>query len=181
VRAWFETYRLPVIISNCSNNYGPYQFPEKLIPLMILNAIDGLPLPVYGDGQYVRDWLFVEDHCNALELILENGKVGETYTISGDCELTNLHVIQAICQVVQESLPQLAHRTEALIRFVADRPGHDRRYSLDASKIKRELHWAPRTRWADGLGETVRWYIEHREWVEHMTAKGYSRERLGEI
>jgi len=179
VRAWRHTYGLPTLITNCSNNYGPYQFPEKLIPLMTLNAIEGKPLPVYGDGQNVRDWLFVEDHCEALELVLARGSVGQTYNIGGDSERTNLQIVEAICQVVQELVPGLPHRTRELIAFVRDRPGHDRRYAIDATRIRSELGWMPRVSFETGLRRTVQWYIDHRAWIDHITSGKYRRERLG--
>lgn len=161
VRAWQRTYGLPVLVTNCSNNYGPYQFPEKLVPLMVLNAIRGKTLPVYGDGLNVRDWLFVEDHCSALELVLERGCVGETYNVGANCELTNICVVMAICQAVNELLPELGHRCEDLITYIKDRPGHDRRYAIDARKITDHLGWKPRTDFAAGIRQTVQWYIEN--------------------
>jgi dTDP-glucose 4,6-dehydratase len=179
-RAFHHTYGLPVVTTNCSNNYGPYQFPEKLIPLMILNALDGQPLPVYGDGQNVRDWLYVADHCRALRLILEAGYPGEVYNIGGDCERTNLQVVEAICTIVDDlragnGQPPSASR----ITFVEDRPGHDRRYALDASKLRTELGWQPLDQFESGLARTVQWYMTHRRWVERVTSGHYRRERLG--
>lgn len=180
VRAYHHTYGLPVLTTNCSNNYGPYQFPEKLIPLMILNALEGKPLPVYGDGLQVRDWLFVEDHCEALRTVLAHGKVGETYNIGGNCERANLDVVRTICEIVDRLRPELRHRPCArLITYVADRPGHDRRYAIDASKIKAELGWTPRHDFKSGLENTVRWYLDNRTWVERVTSGKYQRERLG--
>ena len=179
VRAWHHTYGLPTLITNCSNNYGPYQFPEKLIPLMTLNAIEGKPLPVYGDGLNVRDWLFVEDHCTALESVLDSGQVGETYNVGGDCEQTNINIVKTICRTVNDALPELTHRCEDLIRFVKDRAGHDRRYAIDASKIKQELGWKPATAFDSGIAKTVRWYIDNTTWVERVTSGKYQRERLG--
>jgi len=179
VRAWHHTYGLPTLITNCSNNYGPYQFPEKLIPLMTLNAIEGKPLPVYGDGMNVRDWLYVEDHCTALQTVLERGTVGETYNIGGDCEQTNIDIVKTICRTVAGELPDLSHRCEDLITYVQDRPGHDRRYAIDASKIQSELGWQPATDFAKGIRQTVRWYIENKDWVENVTSGKYQRERLG--
>jgi dTDP-glucose 4,6-dehydratase len=179
VRAYHETFHLPVLITNCSNNYGPYQFPEKLIPLMTLNAIEGKPLPVYGDGLNVRDWLYVEDHCTAIETVLNKGMVGETYNIGGNCEQTNLSIVNTICNTVQELLPNLGHRCEDLITYVADRPGHDRRYAIDASKIKRELGWEPKAKFAEGIRATVQWYIDNPEWIERITSGTYQRQRLG--
>ena len=162
VRAYFHTYGLPTLISNCSNNYGPYQFPEKLIPLMILNAVEGKPLPVYGDGGNVRDWLHVEDHCEALWQVLHQGRPGQVYNIGGDAERTNLEVVQTICEIVDQLCPDLPHRpTRQLVQFVTDRPGHDRRYAIDASKIRRELGWTPRHDFETGIRDTVRWYLDH--------------------
>jgi dTDP-glucose 4,6-dehydratase len=180
VRAYHHTYGLPVLITNCSNNYGPYQFPEKLIPLMILNALEGKPLPVYGDGQQVRDWLFVEDHCEAIRTVLARGKVGEVYNIGGHCERANLNVVRTICETVDRLRPGLPHAPcTSLITYVADRPGHDRRYAIDASKIKKELGWSPRRDFASGLEITVRWYLDNPRWVERVTSGVYQRERLG--
>jgi dTDP-glucose 4,6-dehydratase len=180
VRAYFHTYGLPVVITNCSNNYGPYQFPEKLVPLMILNAVDGRPLPIYGDGGQVRDWLHVEDHCAGMLRVLAKGRVGEKYNIGGDNERTNLEVVDAICDALDAlgpRAPASGHR--ALKTFVPDRPGHDRRYAIDATKIRRELGWTPRHTFESGLRETVRWYLEHRDWCEKVQAGHYDRERLG--
>lgn len=179
-RAYFRTYRLPVLVTNCSNNYGPYQFPEKLIPLMILNAVEGKPLPVYGDGQNVRDWLFVEDHCRALWRVLEAGLPGETYNIGGNCEQKNLDVVQTICRIVDELRPGLPHSPcTSLISFVRDRPGHDRRYAIDASKIERELGWRPQHDFASGMRRTVQWYLENSQWLARVASGEYQRERLG--
>jgi dTDP-glucose 4,6-dehydratase len=166
-RAYYHTYGLPVTITNCSNNYGPCQFPEKLIPLFILNALDGKPLPVYGDGQQIRDWLYVDDHCDAILTVLRKGVLGETYNVGGDNQPANLLVIRTICEIMDELLPgspQLPH--DHLIRFVADRPGHDRRYAMDITKISRELGWNPRQSLHDGLFKTIQWYLSHPEWVE---------------
>lgn len=180
VRAYHHTYGLPVLTTNCSNNYGPYQFPEKLIPLMILNALEGKPLPVYGDGQQVRDWLFVEDHCDAIRTVLRRGKVGEVYNIGGNCERANLDVVRTICQTVDRLRPGLPHGPcERLITYVADRPGHDRRYAIDAAKIRHELGWQPRQDFASGLEITVRWYLDNPTWVDRVTTGVYARERLG--
>ncbi len=180
VRAYHHTYGLPVLTTNCSNNYGPYQFPEKLIPLMILNAVEGKPLPVYGDGQNVRDWLFVEDHCRAIRRVLEAGVPGEVYNIGGDCERTNLQVVHAICETVDRLNPGLSHAPcSSLITFVKDRPGHDRRYAIDATKIKQQLGWRPQQDFESGLELTVRWYLENPEWVQRVTDGSYRRERLG--
>ena len=180
VPAYFHTYGLPTLITNCSNNYGPYQFPEKLIPLMILNALEGKPLPVYGDGQNVRDWLFVEDHCRALRLVAKNGVPGETYNIGGNSERANLDVVKLICRTVDHLRPDLPHfPCESLINFVADRPGHDRRYAIDAGKIRRELGWEPQRTFEEGLAATVAWYLENSEWVGRVSSGDYQRERLG--
>lgn len=181
VRAWHHTYQLPTLITNCSNNYGPYQFPEKLIPLITLNAIQNRPLPVYGDGLNVRDWLFVEDHCSAIETVLAAGRVGETYNVGGDCEQTNLNIVRTICRTVNELLPELPHKCEDLITFVTDRPGHDRRYAIDASKIKTELGWQPQYTFDAAIRETVQWYIDNPIWVERVTSGKYQRQRLGVI
>jgi dTDP-glucose 4,6-dehydratase len=184
VRAYFHTYALPVIITNCSNNYGPYQFPEKLIPLMILNAIDGRPLPIYGDGGNVRDWLHVEDHCSGIMLALEKGRLGEKYNVGGGNERTNLQIVDLICSTLDELAPlddgegsRKSYRE--LKTFVPDRPGHDRRYAIDASKIRRELGWQPRHTFESGLRETVRWYLDHRDWCANVQHGNYQRQRLG--
>jgi len=180
VRAYHHTYGLPVLITNCSNNYGPYQFPEKLIPLMILNALEGKPLPVYGDGRQVRDWLFVEDHCRAIRAVLERGTPGEVYNIGGDCERTNLEVVRTICALVDALRPGLPHAPcSSLITFVADRPGHDRRYAIDAGKIRGQLGWKPLETFESGLRRTVQWYLDHPDWVQRITSGKYRRERLG--
>ena len=180
VRAYHHTYGLPVLVTNCSNNYGPYQFPEKLIPLMILNALEGKPLPVYGDGQQIRDWLYVEDHCQALRTVLRGGRPGEVYNIGGNCEQANLDVVRAIAAIVDRLVPGLPHAPcESLVRFVKDRPGHDRRYAIDAGKIARELGWRPQETFQSGLERTVRWYLENRAWIERITSGKYQRERLG--
>ncbi|HUK33993.1 MAG TPA: dTDP-glucose 4,6-dehydratase [Vicinamibacterales bacterium] len=178
VRAYFHTYRLPVLITNCSNNYGPRQFPEKLIPLMVLNALDGRALPIYGDGGNVRDWLHVDDHCSGLLLVLAKGRVGEKYNIGGGGERTNVQVVDAICDALDAVRPQGASY-KSLKTFVKDRPGHDRRYAIDASKIRRELGWTPRRSFEDGLRETASWYVEHRAWCEGVQAGRYDRGRLG--
>jgi dTDP-glucose 4,6-dehydratase len=181
VHAYGRTYGLPVLITNCSNNYGAYQFPEKLIPLVILNALDERPLPIYGDGGNVRDWLHVDDHCLGLCAVLERGRPGEKYNIGGDNEHTNLAVVDAVCDALDSLRPrrERGESYRALKTFVADRPGHDRRYAVDASKIRRELGWAPRQTFAEGLRETVQWYIEHRNWCEKVQAGRYDRQRLG--
>lgn len=173
VRAYHHTYGLPVLTTNCSNNYGRFQFPEKLIPLMILNARDGKQLPVYGDGQNVRDWLYVEDHCEAIATVLARGRVGETYNIGGWNEKRNIEIVETICDIVDKIAgPQGASRRE-LITFVKDRPGHDRRYAMDASKIERELGWRPRETFESGISKTVRWYLENENWVRDVTSGGY--------
>ncbi|QDU75408.1 dTDP-glucose 4,6-dehydratase 2 [Bremerella volcania] len=179
VRAYYHTYGLPVLTTNCSNNYGPYQFPEKLIPLMILNAKEGKPLPVYGSGQNVRDWLFVEDHCQAIQTVLDRGTPGEVYNIGGNAERTNLQVVETICDIVGRLCPDLPYNPRDLITFVQDRPGHDLRYAIDAGKIRQELGWQPTQDFASGLENTVRWYLENCEWVDRVTSGKYQRERLG--
>ena len=178
VRAFYRTYGLPVLTTNCSNNYGPYQFPEKLIPLMIHNAIQGKPLPVYGDGQQVRDWLYVEDHCRAIRMVLEEGCVGGSYCIGGDCEQNNLSVVQKICCVVDELQPDSPDvPSESLIRFVEDRPGHDRRYAVNCDKLRMELGWKPRETFESGIRRTVQWYLDNPDWVARVTSGKYRRER----
>jgi dTDP-glucose 4,6-dehydratase len=180
VRAWHRTYGLPVVLSNCSNNYGPYQFPEKLIPLMILNALEGKPLPVYGRGENVRDWLFVEDHVRALMLIAERGRVGETYNVGGTSERSNIDVVRAICRLMDDLAPDAAiGPREGLISFVKDRPGHDLRYAIDACRIRDELGWTPQQSFEAGLERTVRWYLDNRRWWQRVREGGYSGERLG--
>jgi dTDP-glucose 4,6-dehydratase len=178
VRAYHHTYGLPTLITNCSNNYGPYQFPEKLIPLMILNALEGRPLPIYGDGAQVRDWLHVDDHADGILLVLEKGRAGEKYNIGGGNERTNLEVVDRLCAALDELHPSGAGYG-SLKRFVPDRPGHDRRYALDASKVRRELGWSPSRRFEVGLRETVRWYLDHRAWCAAVQAGKYERQRLG--
>ncbi|MBD8009221.1 MULTISPECIES: dTDP-glucose 4,6-dehydratase [Acinetobacter] len=181
VRAWHRTYGLPVVITNCSNNYGPYHFPEKLIPLMILNALEGKSLPVYGNGQQVRDWLFVEDHARALYQVATQGIVGETYNIGGWNEKQNIDVVKTICQILDELKPQLnGERYESLITFVNDRPGHDLRYAIDASKIERELGWKPQESFETGIRKTVKWYLDNLTWCHRVQDGSYQRERLGE-
>lgn len=180
VRAYHHTYGVPTLVTNCSNNYGPFQFPEKLIPLMILNAVEGKPLPVYGDGRQIRDWLFVEDHCRAIRRVLAAGRPGETYNIGGNCERTNLAIVEAICAAIDRRLPQLpSGPRKSLIAHVKDRPGHDRRYAIDAGKIHRELGWSPLMNFETGLELTVDWYLENRRWVDRVTSGAYRRERLG--
>lgn len=182
VRAWARTYGLPTLVTNCSNNYGPYQFPEKLIPLMILNALEGKPLPVYGQGHQIRDWLYVEDHARALYKVVTEGRVGETYNIGGHNEKRNIEVVEAICQLLEELAPQkpqyIRHYRD-LITFVQDRPGHDARYAIDASKIQRELGWVPEETFESGLRKTVAWYLENQEWCRRVQDGSYQRERLG--
>jgi len=173
VRAYHHTYGLPTLTTNCSNNYGPYQFPEKLMPLMILNARDGKPLPVYGDGRNVRDWLYVEDHCTAIASVLAEGKPGETYNIGGWNEKPNIEIVQAICDLVDEMSPRSGPSRRELITFVKDRPGHDRRYAIDARKIQRELGWKPKETFETGLRKTVSWYLEHDSWVRDVTSGAY--------
>jgi dTDP-glucose 4,6-dehydratase len=180
VRAWHRTYGLPALVSNCSNNYGPYQFPEKLIPVVILAALEGRPIPVYGKGTNVRDWLYVEDHVSALVAILERGRPGETYAVGGGAELTNLELVRLVCSLMDELIPESPHRPhEQLITFVADRPGHDLRYAIDASKAERELGWRPAMSVAEGMRRTVRWYLENRWWWEAIRARGFKDDRLG--
>ncbi|HKV38070.1 MAG TPA: dTDP-glucose 4,6-dehydratase [Blastocatellia bacterium] len=190
VRAYHETYGLKTIVTNCSNNYGPYQFPEKLIPLTIMNAVEGKPLPIYGDGGNIRDWLYVEDHCSGILTVLKNGRPGDRYNIGGGNERTNVQVVDAICQALEEILPaagdkQLAERGAVhysqLKKFVADRPGHDRRYAIDATKIGSELGWRARHGFEMGIKDTVRWYLDHRNWCQSVLAVKYERQRLGGI
>lgn len=173
VRAYYHTYGLPTLTTNCSNNYGAYQFPEKLIPLTILNALAGQALPIYGDGQNVRDWLYVEDHCNAIQLVLTQGKVGETYNIGGENEQTNLAVVEKICNILDEVVPHPSLRRSSLITFVKDRPGHDHRYAIDCNKIKRELGWRERESFDSGLRKTVPWYLENSNWVDQVRSGAY--------
>ena len=178
VRAYFHTFGLPVLTTNCSNNYGPYQFPEKLIPLVILNAKEGKNLPIYGDGSNVRDWLHVEDHCSAILEVLKRGRVGDTYCIGGSSERTNLQVIDAICGQLDKALPEGAPH-ENLKTFVKDRPGHDRRYAIDCTKIEKELGWTPKYGFEEGMAKTVDWYLSNLPWCENVTSGKYQRERLG--
>jgi dTDP-glucose 4,6-dehydratase len=173
VRAWFHTYGLPVLTTNCSNNYGPYQFPEKLIPLMIVNALAGQPLPIYGDGLNVRDWLYVLDHCRAIRAVLERGRPGETYNIGGWNEQTNRQIVEAVCALLDELRPDPAGLHRRLITFVADRPGHDRRYAIDARKVERELGWRPQESFETGLRKTVQWYLANQDWVRHVQSGAY--------
>lgn len=180
VRAWHETYGLPVVLSNCSNNYGPFHFPEKLIPLVILNALDEKPLPVYGAGANVRDWLFVEDHARALALVATTGKLGESYNIGGRAERTNLNVVETICAILDKKRPRANGKAYTdLITFVTDRPGHDRRYAIDASKIERELGWKPLETFESGLEKTIQWYLDNEWWWQPIRSGTYSGERLG--
>ena len=180
VRAYCHTHGFPATVSNASNNFGPNQFPEKLIPLMILNALEGKPLPVYGDGRQVRDWLFVEDHCRAIRAVLARGAPGDVYNIGGDCERTNLEIVETICAIVDQLRPGLPHApSRSLITFVADRPGHDRRYAIDAAKIRGQLGWRPQEDFRSGLERTVRWYLENQPWVQRITSGKYRRQRLG--
>jgi dTDP-glucose 4,6-dehydratase len=180
VRAWTRTYRLPCLLTNCSNNFGPYQFPEKLMPLIILNGILGEPLPVYGRGENVRDWLYVDDHAKALLAVLERGRVGDTYLVSGRNERRNIDVVRAICRLLDELVPdERIGARESLIRYVPDRPGHDFRYAIDSSKLEQELGWRPRETFESALRETVRWYLDNRNWWERVRAGTYRGERLG--
>jgi dTDP-glucose 4,6-dehydratase len=174
VRAYHHTWGFPVLTTNCSNNYGPFQFPEKLIPLMILNALEGKPLPVYGDGMNVRDWLFVEDHCSAIRAVLANGRAGQTYNIGGNSERANIDVVKTICDLVDETRPRSgAASRRDLITYVKDRPGHDRRYAIDASKLSRELGWQPAAEFESGLRKTVRWYLDNSAWIENVRTGAY--------
>lgn len=180
VRSWYRTYGLPVLVTNCSNNYGPYHFPEKLIPLVILNALDAKPLPVYGNGQQIRDWLFVEDHARALYKVVTEGVVGETYNIGGHNEKQNIEVVKTICKILDELKPQSSGQSyESLITFVKDRPGHDLRYAIDAAKIKNELGWSPTETFETGIRKTVEWYLNNLEWCRRVQDGSYQRERLG--
>ena len=184
VRAWHRTYGLPILITNCSNNYGPYHFPEKLIPLTILNALEGKPLPVYGKGEQVRDWLYVEDHARALYKVLTEGKVGETYNIGGHNEKQNIDVVYALCALLEELAPNKPEGVTAykeLVTFVSDRPGHDHRYAIDASKMASELGWQPEETFATGLRKTVQWYLANRQWCQHVQDGSYQRQRLGAL
>ena len=182
VRAWLRTYGLPTIVTNCSNNYGPFHFPEKLIPLMILNALDGKPLPVYGNGQQIRDWLFVEDHARALYKVVTEGEVGETYNIGGHNEKANIDVVRTICRLLEELVPNKPEgvaKYEDLITYVKDRPGHDVRYAIDATKIGRELGWKPQETFESGIRKTVEWYLNNKKWWSRVLDGSYNRERLG--
>jgi dTDP-glucose 4,6-dehydratase len=176
VRAYFHTYGLPVTVSNCSNNFGPYQFPEKLIPLIILNAFEGKPLPVYGDGRNVRDWLYVDDHCEAIWTIMKSGRTGETYNIGGDSEMENIRVVEMICDILDDMTPGADGKSRrGLITFVKDRPGHDRRYAIDFAKLQRELQWSPKESFQSGLRKTITWYLENKGWVGRVRSGDYLR------
>ena len=173
-RAWFHTYNLPVLVTNCSNNYGPYQFPEKLIPLMLTHAVAGKPLPIYGDGLQVRDWLFVADHCKAIVEVLEKGVIGQTYNIGGNNQRSNLEVVETICTLLDELVPDSPYKPhKQLITYVKDRPGHDRRYAIDASKIERELNWKPEESFETGMRKTIEWYLSNDQWIEAVTGAAY--------
>lgn len=180
VRAWLRTYGFPTIVTNCSNNYGPYQFPEKLIPLVILNALEGKVLPIYGKGDQIRDWLFVEDHARALYKVVTEGLIGETYNIGGHNEKQNIEVVQTICNILDELVPKETNYSEQ-ITFVTDRPGHDRRYAIDSSKMSKELNWTPVETFETGLRKTVQWYLDNQTWCQNVQDGSYQRERLGEI
>jgi dTDP-glucose 4,6-dehydratase len=180
VRAWMRTYGLPVLVTNCSNNYGPYHFPEKLVPLMILNALEGKPLPIYGGGDQIRDWLYVEDHARALYKVVTEGKVGETYNIGGHNEKQNIEVVQTICDILQELAPSDTYYRDLIVN-VQDRPGHDRRYAIDATKIHNELGWQPEETFETGMRQTVQWYLDNIEWCTRVQIGSYQRERLGSI
>jgi dTDP-glucose 4,6-dehydratase len=180
VRAWHHTYGLPVLTTNCSNNYGPYQFPEKLIPLMIAKARAGEPLPIYGDGSNVRDWLYVEDHCRAIARVLEAGTPGEVYNVGGNSEKTNMEVVDTLCALLDEALPDSPHRPHVQLKtFVTDRPGHDQRYAIDATKLKRELDWTPRETFETGMRRTLAWYLDNEAWVQRVMDGSYLGQRLG--
>jgi dTDP-glucose 4,6-dehydratase len=180
VRAFHHTYGLPVLTTNCSNNYGPYQFPEKLVPLVIARALAGEPLPIYGDGRNVRDWLYVGDHCAAIRAVLERGRVGETYNVGGDAEIQNIDVVNTICALLDERRPRADGKPRnSQITYVADRPGHDRRYAIDASKLKSELGWQPAHSFEQGIADTVDWYLDHQDWVQRVLDGGYRLERIG--
>jgi dTDP-glucose 4,6-dehydratase len=188
VRAYYHTYGLPTLITNCSNNYGPYQFPEKLIPLMLLNALDGKTLPIYGNGQHIRDWLYVEDHCAGLWRVLHQGRPGEKYNFGGDSERTNIETVEAVCRILETFRPAAKNKKlveqgvthySQLKRFVSDRPGHDRRYAINADKIQKELGWTPQSNFEEGLEKTICWYLEHPDWCDAVMSDNYDRERLG--
>lgn len=182
VRAWQRTFGLPILISNCSNNYGPYQFPEKLIPLMILNCLAEESLPVYGTGENVRDWLYVDDHCEAIHTIIENGKIGETYNIGGNNEIMNIDIVKTICKLLDEIKPSTQLKSyKELITFVTDRPGHDFRYAIDSSKLKNELNWVPKETFETGIKQTINWYLENQTWWQDIQNNTYQQERLGVV
>ena len=182
IRAYHHTYGFPTLTTNCSNNYGPFQFPEKLIPLMVLNCLHGKPLPLYGDGNQVRDWLYVGDHCRAIRSVLKHGRIGEVYNVGGDNEMNNKDVVHAICNTVDELMPGLPHSpSTSLITYVVDRPGHDRRYAINFQKIQRELNWQPTLNFQEGIAQTVRWYLEHPEWVANVVGGEYRNIRLGTV
>ncbi|MBT7376588.1 MAG: dTDP-glucose 4,6-dehydratase, partial [Candidatus Marinimicrobia bacterium] len=182
VRAWQRTFNIPTLITNCSNNYGPYQFPEKLIPLMILNCLSEKSLPVYGDGKNVRDWLFVGDHCDAIYSVLQNGSIGDTYNIGGNNEIQNIHIVNTICSIMDELHPRKNGEEYAqLITYVKDRPGHDFRYAIDASKIKEKLNWEPKENFESGIKKTIQWYLENEQWWKSIQDNSYQQERLGVI
>jgi dTDP-glucose 4,6-dehydratase len=181
VRAFHHTYGLPTLTTNCSNNYGPYQFPEKLIPLVILNALDEKPLPIYGDGMNIRDWLYVGDHCTAISKVLENGRVGETYNVGGNSETPNIEIVDTLCTLLDELQPRSHGKSyKDLKTFVKDRPGHDRRYAINFSKIQKELSWSPQENLKSGMRKTVQWYLDNRAWCNQITEQKYSRDRLGQ-
>ena len=175
VRAYFHTYNLPIKITNCSNNYGPYQFPEKLIPLVILNALEGKPLPVYGKGENIRDWLYVEDHCEAIWAVIQNGKVGETYNVGGNNEWKNIDIVNKICNILAEELKKAPLEFKKLITFVKDRPGHDLRYAIDSTKIKKELGWQPQETFETGLKKTIKWYLNNKTWINNIKTGNYKK------
>ena len=180
IRAWHRTFDLPVLISNCSNNYGPYQFPEKLIPLMILNCLEEKPLPVYGTGENIRDWLYVEDHCDAIYTILQKGTIGETYNVGGNNEIKNIQIVEEICDVLNDIHPAGSGKSyHELITFVKDRPGHDFRYAIDASKLKKEIGWEPKESFNTGIQKTIEWYLKNEEWCKTIQENTYKQERLG--
>lgn len=182
VRAWHHTYGMPTLVSNCSNNYGPYQFPEKLLPTVISSAVEGRPIPIYGKGENIRDWLYVDDHAEALLRILEDGKVGGTYNVGGNSERTNIDLVRTVCKLLDDAIPDGTNRPhENLISFVVDRPGHDLRYAIDASKMQRELGWSPRISLEEGLQRTIHWYITNEWWVDGIKARGFKADRLGKL
>jgi len=179
VRSWYHTYGFPVLTTNCSNNYGPYQFPEKLIPVIIFNALGGKPLPIYGDGSNIRDWLYVSDHCKAIQRVIQSGRTGETYNIGGNNEKTNLQVVKTICTLLDECETKGCGSYQDQMTYVADRPGHDKRYAIDAGKINRELGWQPEESFESGMRKTVWWYLDNRDWVENILSGGYRLQRIG--